>query len=42
MDGLEAVAHVGKRAIQNDGHGVIDERFAHVVVDAEIDDGWGL
>lgn len=42
MDGLETVADVGQRAILNDGHRVIDERFTHVIVDAEVDDGRGL
>ena len=33
MDGLQAVAHVGEGARRDDGHGVLDERLAHLVAE---------
>ena len=33
VDGLEAVAHVGQRAADDDGHRVVEVRRAHLVLE---------
>jgi hypothetical protein len=38
LDGLEAIAGVGKGALINDGVGVFEERIRHLVGEVDIDD----
>ena len=33
VNGLEAIPHVGKRALNDDAHRIVDERFAHFVLE---------
>ena len=40
MDGLEAVADVGKRAPDDDGHRVVEIRLTHLVFDGDGHELW--
>ncbi len=42
VHGLEAVAHVGKRPLDDDAHGVVQERLPHLVLDQTGEDPLSL